>query len=113
MVLELSSSKEKLCSLEKISWNGSLQIGKDYWEPRNRDKSHSTFTRWGQRGVKEVLKEREEIVITKNDTQYKEIDNTKFFANGDSNEFDAAISELIENNKAQVKEIRNLKIEQE
>ena len=35
------------------------------------------------------------------------------FSNGDSKEFDVAIVELMENNKAQVEEIRSLKMEQE
>ena len=35
------------------------------------------------------------------------------FANGDSKEFDVAIVELMEKNRAQVEEIRSLKIEQE
>ena len=35
------------------------------------------------------------------------------FANGDSNEFDAAIAGLMEKNRVQAEEIRNLKLEQE
>ena len=35
------------------------------------------------------------------------------FANGDTKEFDAAIENLMEKNRAQAKEIRSLKIEQE
>ena len=35
------------------------------------------------------------------------------FANGDSKEFDAAIIYLMEKNRAEAKEIRSLKIEQE
>ena len=48
-----------------------------------------------------------------NDTQYKEIDTTKRFADGDWNEFDAAIADIIEKNKIQVEEIIKLKLEQE
>ena len=51
--------------------------------------------------------------MVENDTQCKEIDTTKFFASGDSNEFDATITDLMEKNKAQAEEIRTLKIEQE
>ena len=49
----------------------------------------------------------------KNDTQYKEIDTTKVFANGDSNEFDLTITNLMEKNRTQDKEIINLKLEKE
>ena len=63
--------------------------------------------------LKKSLKRRKEIAIAKNDTQYKEIDTTKLFANGDSNEFDAAIANLIEKNRVQAEEIKNLKLEQE
>ena len=45
--------------------------------------------------------------------QYKEIDTTKLFINGDSKEFDATIKDLMEKNRAQAKEIRTLKIEEE
>ena len=41
------------------------------------------------------------------------MDTTKFFANGDSNEFDATIAYLMEKNSAWSKKIRILKIEQE
>ena len=37
----------------------------------------------------------------------------KFFSNGDSKEFDVAIVDLMEKNRAQAKEIKTLKIEQE
>ena len=59
------------------------------------------------------LKRKEKISIEENDTQYKEIDTTKLFANGNSSEFDVAIVNLMENNKVQAKKIRNLKMEQE
>ena len=38
--------------------------------------------------LKRSLKRRNEISIEENDTQYQEIDTTKLFANGNSNEFD-------------------------
>lgn len=41
------------------------------------------------------------------------MDTTKLFTNGDSNEFDAAVVDLMEKNKTLAEEIRNLKIEQE
>ena len=63
--------------------------------------------------LRKSIKRRKEIAIAENDTQYKEIDTTKFFANGDTNEFDAAITYLMEKNKARVEEIRNLKIGKE
>lgn len=50
--------------------------------------------------LRKSLKGRKEIAIAENDTQYKEIDTIKFFANGDSNEFDAAIEDLMEKNRA-------------
>ena len=63
--------------------------------------------------LRKSLKRRKDIAIAENDTQYKEIDTTSFFANDESNEFDATIENLMEKNIAQVEEIRNLKIEQE
>ena len=54
-----------------------------------------------------------EIAIAENDTQYRDIDTTKLFANGDSNEFDVAVEDLMEKNRTLAKEIKNLKIEQE
>lgn len=41
------------------------------------------------------------------------MDTTKIFANADSNEFDAAVTNLMEKNRTLAKEIRNIKIEQE
>ena len=61
--------------------------------------------------LRKSLKRRKDITIANNDTQYKEIDTTKVFANGYSKEFDAEIVDLMEKNKAQVEEIRTLKIE--
>ena len=63
--------------------------------------------------LRKSLKRRKDITIVENDTQYKEIDTTKVFKNGESKEFDAATPDLMEKNKSQAKEIRNLKIEQE
>ena len=63
--------------------------------------------------LRKSLKRRKDIAIAENDTQYKEIDTTKIFANGDSKEFDLAIVDLMEKNKSQAEETRNLKIEQE
>ena len=54
-----------------------------------------------------------EIAIAENDTQYKEIDTTKLFSNGNSNKFDATIVDLMEKTRVQVEEIRNIKLEQE
>ena len=41
------------------------------------------------------------------------MDTTKLFSNGDSNEFDIAVANLMEKNRAQAEEIRNLKLELE
>ena len=59
------------------------------------------------------MKRRKEIAIAENDTQYKEIDTTKLFADGNSSEFNATIADLMENNRVKSKEIKNLKLEQE
>ena len=59
------------------------------------------------------MKRRKEISIEENDTQYREMDTTKLFANGDSNEFNTTVVDLMEKNRAQAEEIRNLKLEQE
>ena len=63
--------------------------------------------------LRKSLKRRKDMAIADNDIHYKEIDTTKVFAKGDSKEFDAAIAELMEKNRAQAEEIRSLKIEQE
>ena len=63
--------------------------------------------------LRKSLKRRKDIVIVENDTQYKEIDTTKVFSNGDTQEFDAAIVDLMEKNRSQAEEIRSLKFEQE
>ena len=63
--------------------------------------------------LKSSLKRRKEISIVENDTHYKEIDTRKLFTNGNQSEFDVAIVDLMEKNRAQEEEIRNLKLEQE
>ena len=63
--------------------------------------------------LRSSLKRIKEISIVENDTQYKEIDTTKLFVEGNSSEFDATITNLMEQNRAQAEEIRNLKFEQE
>ena len=63
--------------------------------------------------LRSSLKRRKEIAIVENDTHYKEIDTTKLFIKGNSSEFDATIAYLMEKNRAQVEEIKNLKLEQE
>ena len=63
--------------------------------------------------LKGSLERRKEISIAKNDTHYKEIDTSKLFTDGNQSEFDATIVDLMEKNRAQVEEIRNLKLEQE
>ena len=63
--------------------------------------------------LRKSLKRRRDIVIAENDTQYKEIDTTKVFSNGYTQEFDATIADFMEKNRVQVEDIRYLKIEQE
>ena len=63
--------------------------------------------------MRKCLKRRKDIAIAKNDIHYKDIDSTKVFSNGDSKEFDAEIVELMDKNRAQIEEIRSLKMEQE
>ena len=63
--------------------------------------------------LKSSLKRRREIAIAENDTHYKEIDTTGLFTDGNQNEFDAEIVDLMERNRVQEEEIRNLKLEQE
>ena len=62
--------------------------------------------------LRSSLKRRKEISIVENDTHYKEIDTTKLFTEGNSSDFDVAIANLMEKNRAQAEEIRNLKLEQ-
>ena len=50
--------------------------------------------------LRKSLKRRREIAIDENDTQYKEIDTSNLFSNGDSKEFDATIAKLMERNRA-------------
>ena len=55
--------------------------------------------------LRKSLKRRKEIAIAKNDTQYKDIDTTKLFENGDSNDsFDVVIVDLMEKNRVQAEE---------
>ena len=63
--------------------------------------------------LRKSLKRRREIAIVENDIQYKEIDTTKVFANGDTKEFDVEIVDFMKKNRAQVEKIRSLKIEKE
>jgi hypothetical protein len=63
--------------------------------------------------LRKSLKRRKDLAIAENEIKYKEIDTTNMFANGDTKEFDAAIAELMEKNRAQAEEIRTLKLEQE
>ena len=63
--------------------------------------------------LRKSLKRRKDIAIAENDIHYKEINTTQVFSNGYSKEFDAAIVELMEKNRAQVEEIISLKMEQE
>lgn len=53
--------------------------------------------------LRKSLKKKREIAMAENDTEYKEIDTSKVFANGDSKEFDAKIVDLMEKNRAQAK----------
>ena len=41
--------------------------------------------------LKKCLKRKKEISIVENDTQYREIDTTKLFSNGDCSEFESTI----------------------
>ena len=41
------------------------------------------------------------------------MDTTNLFSNGDSNEFDVVVADLMEKNRAQAEEIKNLKLEKE
>ena len=50
--------------------------------------------------LRKSLKRRKDIAIAENDTQYKEIDTTKLFSNGDTQEFEVAIKNLMERNRA-------------
>ena len=61
--------------------------------------------------MRSSLKRRKEISIEENDTHYKYIYTTKLFTKGNSSEFDAIIVYLMEKNRAQAEEIRNLKLE--
>ena len=63
--------------------------------------------------MKSSLKRRKEIAIVGNNTHYKDIDTSELFTDVNQSEFDVAIVELMEKNRAQEEEIRNLKLEQE
>ena len=52
-----------------------------------------------------------EIVIEENDTQYQEIGTTKLFTNGNTNEFDVVVVDLMEKKGTLSKEVKNLKRE--
>ena len=42
--------------------------------------------------LRKSLKRRKDLAIAENEINYKDIDTTKVFSNGDTKEFDAAIS---------------------
>ena len=63
--------------------------------------------------LKSSLKRRKDIAIAENDTQYKEMNTTKLFADGNSSEYDATVADLMAKNKIQTKEIINLKLEKQ
>ena len=63
--------------------------------------------------MRKSLNRSKDITLAENDTQRKKIDTIKAFANEDSKDFDVAIADLMEKSRAQAKEIRTLKIEQE
>ena len=63
--------------------------------------------------MRKSLKRRREIPIAKNDIQYKEIDTSKVFSNGDTKDFHVEIVDLMEKNRFQEEEIKSLKIKQE
>ena len=113
LVSELSSHKEKPYNLEKIYRDGSLQIWEDYREPGDWIHLILHSLEEDREEFRKSLKRRREISIAENDRQYKEIDTSKVFANGDTKEFDAVIVDLMEKNRAQEEDIRYLKIEQE
>ena len=50
--------------------------------------------------LRKSLRRRKDIVIAENDIEYKDIDTTIFFSNGDTQEFDATIVDLMEKNRA-------------
>ena len=86
MVSELSSHQENPYNLEKISWNGGLQIGKDYKNQAIEIQLILHSLEEAREELRKSSKRRKEIAIAKDDTQHKEIDTTKFFAKGDINE---------------------------
>lgn len=63
--------------------------------------------------LKISLKRRKEIFIEDNDTQYQEIDTTELFVDGNTNEFDATILDMMEKNGTLTQELKNIKREQE
>ena len=63
--------------------------------------------------LRKSFKKRKDLAIAENEINYKDIDTSKVFSNGDTKEFDAAIAELMEANRAQAEEIRTLKLKQE
>jgi hypothetical protein len=51
--------------------------------------------------LRKSIKRRKDLAIAEKETNYKEIDTTNIFSNGDTKEFDAAIAELMEKDRAQ------------
>ena len=49
--------------------------------------------------LRKSLKKRKDLAIAENEINYKEIDTTTLFSNGDTKEFDVAIAELMETNR--------------
>ena len=59
--------------------------------------------------LKHSLKRRKVIYIEEIDTHYQEKDTIELFIDRNSSEFDAVVADLMENNGAVTKEVRNLK----
>ena len=53
------SRKEIFTTLRKDLEDGSLQVGKDYWEPEDWNLAFPTSTKWRKWWFEELLKERE------------------------------------------------------
>ena len=106
-------SRRSLTTWRKRSEDGSLQTWEDYWQSSDWCALALHKVEEAKEELRKSLKRRKDIAIAKSDIQYKDFDTTQVFSNRDSKEFDAAIAELMEKNRAQAEEIRSLNMEQE
>ena len=71
--------KRSFAALRKYLENGSLQVGKDYWELKDWNTTCPTSTQGGKKWIETFIEEKKGIEYSKKETQYQEEDTTGLF----------------------------------